>query len=429
MGNKVIIIGAGVDKSNGINMPLANQLIIELVKFTENEGKLISEAVKKQLPNMRFSFKSFVKNGIDNILERDTQEETTKLVEKVNTLSENYNTDRIKLFMAISSKLKDIKVGNFIDDDTIEIIKNIFNEDELPDITENSLLDLKFFTFTDLFKKVIGRLLEESIGLKQRSDEAGDIELYNLLLNEFLDFEKLLVDTFIGFYTKKNSDIKKYIYISWMLWAYLCWKEKRISASLDELPVYSCIPQEWNIITFNYTSFSRICNPNALYFHGALNEYIRLDNRNVVGIDLNNLNTTDDIKNFLEGLNQNMDKEIYYIPSIIPPLKLKPVISTKFLETWHKGKELIENAGELIVVGYSFASADEHINDILRQYKNKKVTIINPAYKKLIPMLKNIYRVREDDFTETIIQGKSSLVLDDITIIGAKADEIELEKL
>lgn len=426
---KVVVIGAGVDKSEGINMPLANQLIIELVKFTENEGKLISEAVKKQVPGMRFSFKSFVKTGIDSILESDTQEYTAKLVEKVDVLSKKYDTDRIKLFMAISSKLNNIKSGNFIDDDTIDIIKNIFSEEELPDITENSLLDLKFFTFTDLFKKVIGRLLEESIGLKQRSEEDGDNELYNLLLNEYLDFEKLLVDTFIGFYTKKKSDIKKYIYISWMLWAYLCWKEKRISASLDELPVYSCIPQDWSIITFNYTSFARKCNPNALYFHGSLNEYIRLDNRNILPISLGSLKTTDDIKSFLEGINHDIDKEIYFIPSIIPPLKLKPVISTNFLERWYKGKMLIEESDELIVVGYSFASADEHINDILRQYKSKKVTIINPAYKKLIPMLRNIYRVMEDDFTETTIQGKKALVLDDITIIGANADEIDFTKL
>lgn len=224
---RVVIIGAGVDKSQGLDMPLANELITDLVKFTENDGKLISEIVKKQLPNMRFSFKNFVKSGIDGILERDNEEDTIKLVRKVENLNSRFETNRIKLFMAISGKLDSIKRGNFIDDKTIEIIKEIFGEEELPDITENNLLDLHFFTFTDLFKKVIGRLLEESIGLKNRSSEAGDIELYNLLLNEYLDFEKLLVDTFIGFYTKKSSDIKKYIYISWMLWAYLCWKEKK----------------------------------------------------------------------------------------------------------------------------------------------------------------------------------------------------------
>lgn len=47
MGNTVLIVGAGVEKTKGLNMPLANELITELIKFTENQGKQVSECLRK----------------------------------------------------------------------------------------------------------------------------------------------------------------------------------------------------------------------------------------------------------------------------------------------------------------------------------------------------------------------------------------------
>ncbi len=39
--NKVLVIGDGVDKTQGIDMPLAAQLLPELAKFAEEDGKEI----------------------------------------------------------------------------------------------------------------------------------------------------------------------------------------------------------------------------------------------------------------------------------------------------------------------------------------------------------------------------------------------------
>ena len=52
----------------------------------------------------------------------------------------------------------------------------------------------------------------------------------------------------------------------------------------------------------------------------------------------------------------------------------------------------IEAADKIIIVGYSFAFADEHFNDMLRQNaRDKKVIIVNPAFRSIIPHLTPIF--------------------------------------
>jgi len=45
--NKVLITGAGVDKTEGINFPLANTLITDIAKFIVNEGADFNAALKE----------------------------------------------------------------------------------------------------------------------------------------------------------------------------------------------------------------------------------------------------------------------------------------------------------------------------------------------------------------------------------------------
>lgn len=162
---------------------------------------------KEKLPNVRFSFRSLVKEGMDSILHSEP-EKNDKLTKRLENLKNSGETLRIKLLYKILTQLSSIKKGNYIDEETINIIKDLFTEEDIIDLTDNNLLDLKYFTFSDAFRKILIRLLEESIGLKPKSNESTDEALYNLLMEEFLDFEKLLVNTFIGFYTKRSPILK-----------------------------------------------------------------------------------------------------------------------------------------------------------------------------------------------------------------------------
>lgn len=430
MKNKIIIIGAGADKTKGIEMPLANELITELIHFCENDGKIISDSIKKQIQYFRFTFKHFLNKEVDVILNSEWKTDDDTLYELVKNIDKNKGTQRTKIFLSMYKKLNNIKKQNYIDDDIVKNLNDFFSDKINIEITDEWVIDLKQIGFSDAFKQFFRLILQESINLKKRSELEGDIELYNLILRYYFDFESMLVESFIGFYTKKTVHIKRYLYISWMLWSYFCFKETKTRFSDDNVPFYSNIPKDWDMITFNYTSFAAQVNKNALYFHGSLREYIRLDNRNIININISNFKSVENIKCFLEhNIRQNFEDKIFYIPSIIPPLKIKPVLATKFLDVWSKSRELIKKSEEIIIVGYSFATADEHINDILREFKYKKITIIGPYIERLMGVLEDIYSKGPKYYSRIYIQDKEAFICDNITLIKSNADEIDYEKL
>ena len=68
--NKVLITGAGVDKTEGIDFPLANKLLPEVARFINGEGKTFEQSLRKSIPGLRFDFNRFINNEIDNITKK-----------------------------------------------------------------------------------------------------------------------------------------------------------------------------------------------------------------------------------------------------------------------------------------------------------------------------------------------------------------------
>ena len=54
----------------------------------------------------------------------------------------------------------------------------------------------------------------------------------------------------------------------------------------------------------------------------------------------------------LVGLLHDIDfeKNKYVIPGIIPPLKLKPVLSNRFIELWYKASKWVSDANKIIII-------------------------------------------------------------------------------
>ena len=89
----LLITGAGVDRSKGIDFPLANTLLGGITGFlTTEEGKRIDEVLREMLPNMRFSFNSMIKTAVDKIVTRD-QDEQRKMVKRVQEAIKGLNED------------------------------------------------------------------------------------------------------------------------------------------------------------------------------------------------------------------------------------------------------------------------------------------------------------------------------------------------
>lgn len=431
----ILVLGAGVDKTDGINMPIASQLIPEIARFSEEDGNKIEKKIRSFIPSLRFSFTKFIKEAIDEMVTMDetkTQRIISNLQLAIIRKSQISNEDEklICLLIRLFEKIDQIRKGGYLDEETVEIIKEVFGEEFLEEIMDESIIEFKKLSFSDSFKAVMKKVLRRSI-------KEPESPIYSTVGSEFLDIEKLLVETFIGFYGEHLPDIRKYLYISWMMWAYLKFKEIDVflNFNVDDIPFYSQIPDNFKVISFNYTSFLKKKfhdNPdNIIYFHGHLDLYIRMDIRDLINVE-QLFEKVDDIEAFLENqIKPNIDFESkkFVIPAIIPPLKLKPVLSNKYIDIWHKASEWIRNASKIIIVGYSFAYADEHFNDILRSNQGKEVYVINPSAEQLMERLSKIYGYRRDDFTQTTIQGKSAYQCHNLKLIKAKADEINLEEL
>lgn len=87
-------------------------------------------------------------------------------------------------------------------------------------VKDDSIIDLSHLNYTDTFKNIIVEILQKSI------HELNNPILRHIYKN-MLDIEQLLSQYFYGFYTGQTSYIRDYLYISWILWAYLVSEEHR----------------------------------------------------------------------------------------------------------------------------------------------------------------------------------------------------------
>jgi hypothetical protein len=430
---KVFVFGAGVDKKLGL--PLANQITQELFHFAGNEGTGISKLLRsKDKLNTRFSFKTFINNTISKFINnnefknQDFVNEIKKFKDK-----DDQHTPRIRFFIKLIEHLSEIHRGNIIDEEFSEILKELSanKDDELGD--DEGILATIHFDFSDIIKQQLKQLLYEAINGDYASLNDQDKKLYEYIVSKLFNFEKLLSDSFVGFYTGKEADIKRYMYVAWLLWSYMLFKEISVKDLLNS--IYDRLDKNSKFITFNYTDFisNSIQKENRIHFHGYNRSYIRLKNREFITPEennaLKNIHSLKDIYSLIQRLPiiNNQDK---LIPGIIPPIEIKPLISISFLKLWSKAMNWIKEADKIIIIGYSFAFADEHFNDMIRQSaRNKKIIIVNPAFKTIIPQLTLIFNCYDNNFHETEIQNKAALKYENLTIINSKAEEIDLNKI
>lgn len=83
-------------------------------------------------------------------------------------------------------------------------------------------------------------------------------------------------------------------------------------------------------------------------------------------------------------------------------------------------------------MGYSFNSADEHFNDILRNlHANKKIDIIVPeaTTEYFKGRIEKIFGIPASQFDKVVVQQKEALKKGNIRLIKAIATDINIDKL
>lgn len=420
----VVICGAGVDKSDGIDMPLAAELVPKIRAYLKTtEGENVDQVLRAFLPNLRFSYDKFIKEAVEK-LSNEFRGQVASIVdniqEQVRTSVLNGSDQKLgELIVALLTKIQRLQDDVRLDDATEALIAEVFGGDITVD--DENIIDLPKLSFTDVFNVVMRRIFERSL-------DEPDHPVLKHIRGKLMDFEQLLMESFIGFYTNSESQMKRYMYLSWTLWAYLKHTETAAIQRFEPTPFYAALPEDWQLITLNYTSFARMrFGSRALYFHGDLSSFVRMHDRQLVSIDgYHALDIADFLKNVV-GANTEFGKNIRprcVVPSIVPPLKLKPVLSNAYIDVWYRSKEAIAKADRIVVVGYSFNYADEHFNDLIRQHKDKQIVVVDPYAENVRDNLRNIFSYAEADYVSNTFKGQACFQKDKLRIIAAKAADV-----
>ena len=433
-----MIIGAGVDCTTGIDLPPANRLLPEIAQFLEKDGREFERKLRAALPGLRFTFKRFIKSSIDDLSKKDIAELRTlviKVQQVINTIVDEADPIKKqgKLITLLFERLVTIQQASQLDEEIIELIKEVFgNKADDVDVTD-SVIDFHKVTLSDTFKNVMRMTLQQSLG----SDTNA---VADALGGDMLDIEQLLVQKFLGFYNEHDADIKNYLYISWCFWAFLVYRQRKILDTFkgNDVPFYSTIPEGTKAISLNYTIFleKKVGEEHAIYFHGDLRKYVRMDTRDLTTIE------RFDERDILEILEEEVIPNInlepvegqdqkHVIPALVPPLRLKPILSRSYIELWHRADYWIGHADKIVLVGYSLSTSDEHFNDILRAHRGKKFDIVGPgvlsvAFQK---RCEKVFGIAPGSWSKTKVQEHDALKFDGVRLIKANADAVNLSEL
>lgn len=432
----LLILGAGVDKTKGIDFPTMDSLLTAVANYSLNEGKEVDTMLRAMLPNLRFSFSSMITHAMDKIVTRDIGEQKA-LIDKLDRITKQEGLDEkmslhAKLLAKLFNKLVTISEEAELDTDIEDLIKKVFEDKADEYLGSDAVIDINKISLSETFKIVLKETLKLSM-------QGKDHVVARVLGGEMLSIESLLIEKFIGFYTGKQSDIKNYLYISWMLWSFLVAEEKRVRKNNQKLPFYSSIPSAWKSITLNYTSFiaDSIGKENVIYFHGGLPQYVDMSTRQYMSIeDYENK----DILNFFDKYvipntyvsDNQAERQKCVIPAFVPPLKIKPVLSCRYIETWYTAAKWMKDAEKIVCIGYSFSTADDHFNDIIRNnIAGKEVFIVGPYVDSAdsFQHFEDIFSCPINSWTKGELQGKPLWTHQNIHLVKACADEIDLHKL
>ena len=438
MSKHLLILGAGVDRTSGIDFPLANTLLADVTRYLDGPGKDVEAALREMLPGLRFSFNSMIARAVDKIATREPHEQKA-MVQRVKYAIAHLGEDQVgirrhgELIIRLFNKLAVIAMESQLDADTEALIREVFPKDAEDLIDSDSILDIHRLSLSDTFKTVLKRTLK--LGLSSERHEVAAA-----LGSDLLNIETLLIEKFLGFYNDKPADIKNYLYIAWALWAYLVAKQREVldAHKSTPLPFYSDMPEDLRAITLNYTAFleQSLGAARTIYFHGGLGDYVRMDTRDLLPVDdILNCDPAQFIREVVapnvDVSNDDLRQQRHVIPALVPPLRLKPILSHRYIELWSTASAWVQEAKHVVVVGYSFNTADEHFNDILRSHPDRKIDVVVPeaVSPEFVARMEKVFGTAASQYSKVRVNGHDALQAKKVRLIAARAGDVDVAAL
>lgn len=423
----VVVLGAGVDTAAGFSNPCS--LVPKITEWLEtDEGKAVDAALRKLLKGLRFSYAKFVDNAIERLAhDLDRERETicsrvTRELEQNDRLDEGQRKMGL-LIVRLFHKITEVKDGAAIDEETEELIREVTGIDP----TEETIIDFSHVNYTKTFEDIVKYILQTSL-----HDTENPI-LRHVYTN-LLDIGQLLAQHFYGFFTNKPSEIKTYLYIAWTLWAYLVHEEQTVVSDTgieDSLPIYGHLngKEQVQVITFNYTTLAANASPSTIYFNGNLTDYVDIENKNDLQVD--DIHGIDLVRFFQDRLSEELslegDRLAIPIPSFMPPLKLKPVISGKYVTTWYRTAEALAHAERILILGHSLHGGDAFFNDMLRANRHAEIIVVGRDLAAACSDVCLTLQLSPTRYTQITVQGHPARKYDNrVTVIVTDLHALDL---
>lgn len=410
--NTLFVLGAGVDYP--LHVPTMATLMPEMRQFVATDGKKVHDVLRKNAPGLRFTLEREARKQGEGFGEMVIVRDKA-FAKKVLDILEPHATDDkpgVKAVHTLVTKLANIRDLNEVDADTagaLQVVAGIAD----PNLAPMMVLDPRGLGLDPIAREAMSRVFR---GLGNDIEGLSEDEVRTLgeAASKVTNVEGMMADHFIGFFTNDKGKQKNYYYLAWMLWAFIRLKQQELYANRDAslYPVLEAIGAD-DVLTFNYTDFfyDRL-KGKVHYFHGSSDTYLRFDTRMLVENDdsIRDAKTVDEVVAFLAANKPDWSCEPsrVILPGIIPPVALKPIVSQQNLESWYLASQNLKKADAIIVIGYSFAVADEHFNQLLRGRKpGCRVIVVNPQAEIIAPhvcrvlgipldALQNIRKVRWD---------------------------------
>jgi hypothetical protein len=431
----VFVLGAGVDRVFGL--PLVNSLFRDLSEFARGPGAAINRTIRDHAPRLPLNLEAYAGDQAENLGQRLLGSDPDLLRRIVSALDKHRDatSGRIKTIKALMQKLTEIGQANELDEATMAELSRLAGATD-PGVSD-TLIDPQHVTFRpkarDAIKAVFTQVVDEIPNLTPEEKSA-----FQSVIALLSNFEQLLAELFAGYFTNQLSSQKKYFYLAWLLWAYIRHKEESIRTSgirsfYDTLAEAGIVGK--NIITFNYTDFfSEATRPKEGYFHGDNKTFIRLRSRELVAdsVQMKAATTLSKMATFIAELRVDWKQEPAEVclPAMVPPLAMKPIICSEYLERWYLCAQCLKKARTIFIVGYSFNVADEHFNDLIRKGNQEtRLIVVDPDVSAVATKVCRIMNHEETALQPRKIANMDCYCDGRLTFVKGKAEQISKGQL
>lgn len=363
-----------------MGVPAMSTLLRELAAFVKGEGQPIHAALKKRLPNLRFTFERYAGDQSNEMVRQLFSSDNQDLVAILRTTATRLQEDASAASVgALIDRLCTFAENNQLSGaDATGVARFAGSQADLSG--GEAILDPEHITLTT----PVAQGLRQAFVRAMEDDPFDENQRKRLeyFIEATSNVEQLMSLYFTRYTLGRPADQKAFLYIVWMLWAFLRVKTYNPPVAVDS--IYQQLPRlAGDVITFNYTNFfDRNTRRRVLFFHGQLGEYIQLDDREIItdSAELRAASTVAGIVDLIKTVRlDDLAGGALDVPALVPPTKFKPVMSRRQLQTWARADALISAATSVVVIGYSFALADEHFNDLLRHANPRvPVVVVNP---------------------------------------------------